>query len=81
MDLSILYTLPIFLIFGLITAWVAARKGRSIVEGLLLGALLAPIGLLIEIALPRLEPIGSLDAIPPGEPELGFDRSKLKETK
>ncbi|MCY3652199.1 MAG: hypothetical protein OXH95_00490 [bacterium] len=37
------------LVFGAVTAWIASRKGHSVVIGFLLGFFLGPIGLIIAL--------------------------------
>jgi hypothetical protein len=42
------------LAFGILSSWLAGGRGRSSLEGFLLGLLLGPLGLIIELILPRI---------------------------
>jgi hypothetical protein len=55
MDESLLIAwLVVITVFGAFTAWIAAQKGRSPMEGLILGALFGPLGSIVEACLPQL---------------------------
>jgi hypothetical protein len=41
------------LAFGFLCSWIAGGRGRSSFEGFLLGFLLGPLGMIIELILPR----------------------------
>ena len=45
--------IPLWLVFGIIGAWIATTKGRSGCGWFLLSILLGPIGLVIIAVLPR----------------------------
>lgn len=47
------------LVFGLFGAWVADQRGRSPLEGLVVGALFGPLGVLVEALLPAGSSLGA----------------------
>ncbi|HKJ77491.1 MAG TPA: hypothetical protein VKA64_09840 [Gammaproteobacteria bacterium] len=67
-------------VFALLTTWVASRKGET-VEGLLIGVLLGPLGLLIAMLSPgrRPRPERANPAAPPPSPDNLLDEEKLME--
>jgi len=45
--------IPLWIVFGIIGAWIATTKGRSGCGWFLISALLGPIGLIIAAIIPR----------------------------
>lgn len=45
--------IPIWIVFGIIGAWIGTTKGRSGCGWFLISALLGPIGLIIAAVIPR----------------------------
>jgi hypothetical protein len=41
------------LVFGFLCSWIAGRRGRSRVQGFVLGFLFGPVGIIVELVLPR----------------------------
>lgn len=52
MDQPLLVVALLLAAMGLLSAWIAAQRGRSTVEGLILGCLFGPLGVLVECLLP-----------------------------
>ena len=52
MDMGFLVLIGIACIFAGLTAWIAAQKSRSALEGFALGFLFGPFGVLVEVFLP-----------------------------
>lgn len=45
--------IPLWIVFGIVGAWIATTKGRSGCGWFLISALLGPIGLIIAAVIPR----------------------------
>jgi hypothetical protein len=41
------------LVFGFLCSWIAGGRGRSSIEGFVLGFLFGPVGMIVELVLPR----------------------------
>ncbi len=52
MDQPLLVVALFLAAMGLLSAWIAGQRGRSVIEGLILGCLFGPLGVIVECLLP-----------------------------
>jgi hypothetical protein len=62
---ALLVLVLVLLLLAVLGGWVAAQRDRSIVEGLILGLLYGPLGVIVEALLP----LGSRPPAPAEEPD------------